>query len=42
MDVTVSFPSGRGAEALCPVGVAHLLWADGFVQPARVSAGRGH
>lgn len=25
--VTVSFPSGRSAEELCPVDVAHLLWA---------------
>jgi DNA ligase D-like protein (predicted polymerase) len=24
---TVSFPSGRSAEELCPVDVAHLLWA---------------
>jgi len=25
--VTVSFPSGRTAEELCPTDVAHLLWA---------------
>ncbi len=25
--VTVSFPSGRSAEELCPVDVAHLVWA---------------
>jgi DNA ligase D len=25
--VTVAFPSGRSAEELCPVDVAHLLWA---------------
>ena len=25
--VTVSFPSGRDAEELCPVDVAHLVWA---------------
>jgi DNA ligase D-like protein (predicted polymerase) len=25
--VTVSFPSGRSAEELCPVDVAHLAWA---------------
>ena len=25
--VTVSFPSGRSAEELCPVDVAHILWA---------------
>ena len=25
--VTVSFPSGRHAEELCPVDVAHLVWA---------------
>ena len=25
--VTVSFPSGRTAEELCPIDVAHLLWA---------------
>jgi bifunctional non-homologous end joining protein LigD len=25
--VTVSFPSGREAEELCPVDVAHLVWA---------------
>ena len=25
--VTVSFPSGRHAEELCPTGVAHILWA---------------
>src|ERR1700719_3370424 len=25
--VTVSFPSGRNAEELCPVDVAHILWA---------------
>ncbi|MGH9292152.1 MAG: non-homologous end-joining DNA ligase [Acidimicrobiales bacterium] len=25
--VTVSFPSGRNAEELCPVDVAHLVWA---------------
>ncbi|HEV7886774.1 MAG TPA: ATP-dependent DNA ligase, partial [Acidimicrobiales bacterium] len=25
--VTVSFPSGRSAEELCPVDVAHVLWA---------------
>lgn len=25
--VTVSFPSGRHAEELCPVDVAHILWA---------------
>jgi DNA ligase D-like protein (predicted polymerase) len=24
---TVSFPSGRSAEELCPVDVAHILWA---------------
>ena len=25
--VTVSFPSGRSADELCPVNVAHLVWA---------------
>ena len=25
--VTVSFPSGRSAEELCPVDVAHVVWA---------------
>ncbi|HVB07277.1 MAG TPA: non-homologous end-joining DNA ligase [Acidimicrobiales bacterium] len=25
--VTVDFPSGRSAEELCPVDVAHILWA---------------
>ena len=25
--VTVTFPSGRSAEELCPVDVAHILWA---------------
>jgi DNA ligase D-like protein (predicted polymerase) len=25
--VTVSFPSGRSAEELCPVDVAHIVWA---------------
>jgi bifunctional non-homologous end joining protein LigD len=25
--VTVSFPSGRSAEELCPVDVAHVIWA---------------
>ncbi|HUQ39182.1 MAG TPA: non-homologous end-joining DNA ligase [Acidimicrobiales bacterium] len=25
--VTVDFPSGRSAEELCPVDVAHLIWA---------------
>jgi len=25
--VTVSFPSGRSAEELCPTNVAHILWA---------------
>ncbi len=25
--VTVSFPSGRSADELCPVDVAHLVWA---------------
>jgi DNA ligase D len=25
--VTVTFPSGRSAEELCPVDVAHLVWA---------------
>jgi DNA ligase D len=25
--VTVTFPSGRSADELCPVDVAHLLWA---------------
>lgn len=25
--VTVSFPSGRHAEELCPVDVAHIIWA---------------
>ena len=25
--VTVAFPSGRSAEELCPVDVAHLVWA---------------
>jgi len=25
--VTVAFPSGRSAEELCPVDVAHVLWA---------------
>src|SRR6187551_3645543 len=25
--VTVRFPSGRSAEELCPVDVAHLAWA---------------
>jgi DNA primase len=25
--VTVHFPSGRSAEELCPVDVAHIAWA---------------
>ena len=25
--VTVDFPSGRSAEELCPVDVAHIIWA---------------
>src|SRR6202035_1062986 len=25
--VTVTFPSGRSSEELCPVDVAHILWA---------------